>query len=96
MAEMPILNVTKPLGLSLNREQAALLLKGLESLPPANKNNVLYEKLRHELEYIVVIWDRRIKNERIIQDQRRSLHKARKDQKSSPQRKVPLPRPHQD
>lgn len=95
MAEAPIVNISKPLGLNLNREQAALLLKGLESLEPSDKNNIIFEKIKHDLEYIVVIWDRRIKNERLVQDHRRALHKARKDRQSSPQRKVPLPKPRQ-
>jgi hypothetical protein len=90
------MDISKPLGLSLSREQAALLLKGLENLPLSDRNNISFEKLKHNLEYIVVIWDRRIKNERIIQNHKRALHKARKDKQSSLQRKVPMPKPHRN
>lgn len=57
----------KRLGLLTNKEQATMLLKGLELLPPQDKGNVVYETLVRELKTIVTIWDRRIKNEKILQ-----------------------------
>ena len=71
----------KPLGLNLNHEMATLLLKGIDILPENDKRTVTYSKLRKDLEYIIQIWERRIKNEKIIQEQRRIIHKAKKVQK---------------
>lgn len=78
-----MLGTNKPIGLSLNRESASLLLKGLESLPQEDRTNVVYERLKGDINTILVIWDRRIKNEKIIQEQRRQLHikKKTKDKK---------------
>jgi hypothetical protein len=57
-----------PIGLSVNREQAAMLLRGLDILPDDDKRAIIYKALRRDLESIVVIWDRRVKNEKIIQE----------------------------
>ena len=73
----------KPLGLNLNHEMATLLLQGLDTLPENDKRTVTYGKLRKDLEYIVQIWDRRIKNEKIIQEQRRMIHKTKRIQKKT-------------
>jgi hypothetical protein len=71
----------KPLGLNLNHEMATLLLKGIDILPENDRRTVTYSKLRKDLEYIIQIWERRIKNEKIVQEQRRIIHKAKKAQK---------------
>jgi hypothetical protein len=71
----------KPLGLNLNHEMATLLLKGIDVLPENDRRTVTYSKLRKDLEYIIQIWERRIKNEKIVQEQRRTIHKAKKAQK---------------
>lgn len=73
----------KPLGLNLNHEMATLLLKGIDTLPENDKRTVTYSKLRKDLEYIIQIWERRIKNEKIVQEQRRIIHKAKKAQKKT-------------
>lgn len=78
MATHPSLDTKKPFGLSLNREGAVLLLKGLEGLPEEDKTSVVFDRLKHDINTIIVIWDRRIKNEKMIQDHRRKLHEKRK------------------
>lgn len=89
-----MLDTTKPLGLNVNREQAALLLNGLKVLPDTDKNNVIYDTLMRDLETIVVIWDRRIKNEKIIQEQRRKLKQLQKqNQKSGGVPPAPVTKP---
>jgi hypothetical protein len=60
----------------LNREQAAILLKGLESISNIDKNTVIYKSIKRDLENIIVIWDRRIKNEVIIREQKRTAIKS--------------------
>jgi hypothetical protein len=60
---------------------ATLLLKGIDILPENDRRTVTYSKLRKDLEYIIQIWERRIKNEKIVQEQRRIIHKAKKAQK---------------
>jgi hypothetical protein len=80
MATHPSLDTKKPLGLSLNREGAALLLKGLEELPEEDKTGIVFDRLKHDISTIIVIWDRRIKNERMIQDHRRKMHEKLKAQ----------------
>jgi len=55
------------IALSLNREQATMLLKGLESLSEDQKKTVVFAKMKRDLESIVVIWDRRIKNTKLIE-----------------------------
>lgn len=77
-----MMNIKKPLGLNLNREQAALLLKGLEGISGLDRQNVLYEKLKRDLETIIVIWDRRIKNEKILSEQRRLTYAKKRTVKS--------------
>jgi hypothetical protein len=57
-----------PIGLSVNREQAAMLLRGLDALTEDDKRGIIYKALRRDLESIVVIWDRRVKNEKIVQE----------------------------
>lgn len=88
-----VTEAARPFGLSLNREQAALLLKGLKSLPGTDQNNVIYEALIKDIECILTIWDRRIKNEKILQEQRRKL-KQQKSQsaKSAPPPSAPAPK----
>ena len=65
------IDVFRPLGLSLNREASSLLLRGLDKLEAQDKQSVVYLSLHKDLENIVVIWDRRIKNEKILQEQQR-------------------------
>jgi len=57
-----------PIGLNVNREQAAMLLRGLDILPEADKRAIVYKALRRDLESIVLIWDRRVKNEKVAQE----------------------------
>jgi hypothetical protein len=77
-----MLGTKKPLGLSLNRESAALLLKGLEALPKEDQTGVVYKRMKDDINTILVIWDRRIKNEQIIQAHKRELHIKKKSEKS--------------
>lgn len=72
------LGANQPLGVNLNREMTALLIKGLKNLPDAEKKNVLYDTLLQNLETIIVIWDRRIKNEQLILAERRKIKIATK------------------
>jgi hypothetical protein len=58
------------LGLNLNREQASMLLQGIEFLSDDQKKSVVYTKLKRDLESIVVIWDRRIKNIKILEEKK--------------------------
>lgn len=81
--DVPTIDTRKPIGLNLNREGAAMLLRGLESLPPEDRN-VVYQKLKQDLGMIVTIWDRRIKNEKILQENRRIL-RARQKAAKQPQ-----------
>ena len=65
------LSVNQSLIINLNREQTAMLLRGLDKLSDADKQKVVYIQLRKDLESIIVIWDRRIKNENILRTERR-------------------------
>lgn len=77
----------KPMGLQLNKEQAALILKSLKALPEAERKTVVYESLIRDVETIVVIWERILKNQKIMLEQRRA---QKLKSKSSP-RSDPLP-----
>ena len=90
---MPSLDVKKPLGLNLNKEGAALLVKGLSSLPTEDRNNVVFQRLMHDLNMIVTIWDRRIKNEKLIQEQKRLIKARQKAVKNSLPVSVKAPLP---
>lgn len=80
------LQATKKLiGLRLNKDQAALILSGLDKLTESDKSTVTYKSLRRDLESIVVIWDRRIKNANII------VQQSKQPQKPIPQ--LPLQKP---
>jgi len=70
MIEQGDVQAGKALGLALDRESAQLLLDGLESLP-TNKKSIHYQKLNKKLSEIIVIWDRRIKNEAILKERRK-------------------------
>ena len=72
------LGVNQPMGVNLNREQAVLLLKGLRALPDSDKKNVIYDTLVQNLDTIIVIWDRRIKNEKLIMAERKRLKMMKK------------------
>ena len=58
----------KPMGLYLNRDKAALLLKGLKSLPPLDQKNINFQSLERDISTILVIWDRTIKNQQIVKE----------------------------
>jgi len=75
------IDIRKPLGLGLNKEGASMLVRGLEKLPLDDQKNVVYQRLIHDLNMIVTIWDRRIKNEKIIQEQRRFIKAKQKSAK---------------
>lgn len=90
------MDTNKPLGLNLGREQAAMLLKGLDTLPQQDRQNVLYKRLKQDLNMILTIWDRRIKNEKLIQEHRRKVKANKKKiRKSSyePKQDTPGQRP---
>lgn len=75
----------KPMGLQLNKEQSALLLKALKGLPDADRKSVVYDALHKDLQTINLLWDRIIKNQKIMADQRRSRALAKKQaQQSAP------------
>jgi hypothetical protein len=65
--KLPESLLSNNIALSLNREQATMLLKGLESLSEDQKKTVIFAKMKRDLESIVVIWDRRIKNTKLIE-----------------------------
>ena len=69
----------KPMGLQLNRDAAVLLKKGLLKLPVEDQNNVNYQSLMRDIDMIIVIWDRTIKNQKIVKDlQRQQKTKEKK------------------
>jgi len=72
----------KPIGLNLNGEQAEMLLRGLERLEESDKKSVLYAKIKQDLNMIKTIWDRRIKNEKIVQETKRQIAKKSKQKQS--------------
>ena len=72
------LDTKKPIGMNFNCQQAKLLLKGLMNLSDSDKNNVIYDRLIHDLNTIITIWERRIKNEKIIQEQKRTIKAVKK------------------
>lgn len=57
--------------LSLNLDMAKLLLEGLDNLPADKKTNIIYTRLKDNLKTIVIIWERKIKNEKIIKQLRK-------------------------
>jgi len=65
--------------ITLNLESAKLLYDGLDNLPADKKRTILYNNLRKNLKVIITLRERQIKNEQIIQDERRKL----KSQKGS-------------
>jgi len=65
--KLPESLLSNNIALSLNREQATMLLKGLESLSEDQNKTVIFAKMKRDLESIVVIWDRRIKNTKLIE-----------------------------
>jgi hypothetical protein len=71
-------NQVKPLGVQVNKEQATLLLKGLNMLPESDKRVVIYDSLKRDLETVVVIWDRLIKTQTTVQEERRKLKEERR------------------
>lgn len=82
--------------ISVNKDQANLLLKGLKSLPTTEQTNINYTKLVHDLETITVVWDRRIKNQKIAHDIRRktkiAAQKDKSDQRLATLSAAPLPK----
>lgn len=68
---MAEIETTKPIGLALNKETAQLLLDGLNKLDQSRKQGILYEKLNKELHNIITIWDRRIKNDKLLKESRK-------------------------
>ena len=78
---MKVLNDKKlATSLTLTRESASLIRQGLEKLPEEKKTTVVFKKLIKNLDIVLVLWDRTIKNEVIIQEERRklSLRKSKK------------------
>jgi hypothetical protein len=68
-------NENKPMGLYLTNEGSSMLLRGLELLPDTDKKKVIYNDLKRELQIIKTMWERRIKNEQLIAQQRKSNRK---------------------
>jgi hypothetical protein len=87
---MPVIATHKGVlyNLKLTKETAQLLRNGLEALPSDRKNTVVYKDLVKNLDTILVVWDRTLKNELIVQEQRRKINLAKKGKpsQSSPQR----------
>jgi hypothetical protein len=90
-----VLQATKKLiGLRLNKDQAELILNGLDKLPDSDKSTVTYKSLRRDLESIVVIWDRRIKNAAIVTQNKQPQKPAQSMQPQLPlQKPVPVLKP---
>lgn len=70
--------IQKPMGLQINKEQAVLLLKGLKTLPETDQTSVVYQSLLRDVETINTILDRIVKNAKIANEQRRVLVMAKK------------------
>lgn len=68
---MTQINDPQPMGIKLNREQAALILKGLEALPPEDKRSVIYSSVKKDAEKVILFWDRIIKNQKIELDKKK-------------------------
>ena len=60
------------LGLSLNKDAAEMLLEGLEKLPE-NRRTIQWSTLQRQLSEIKTIWDRRLKNQNIIKEEKAKL-----------------------
>ena len=56
----------KPIDISLNKEHAILLLEGLGKLSKDKQKGVVYDGLKKNLENIISIWERKIKNQKIL------------------------------
>ena len=54
-----------------NAEQSRILLQALNGLPDDQKRTVLYKNLYKDISSINTIWERRIKNEKIIRDKKK-------------------------
>lgn len=73
----------KPMGLEINREQAALLLRGLKLLPEQEQKNVICQSMTRDLETIVSLWDRVIKNQKAAHELKKAKLSAQKVPKVS-------------
>ena len=71
----------KPMCLTLNRDQAALLKKGLTGLPSLDQKNANYQALMRDIDMIVVIWDRTIKNQQIVKEMLKQQKAAKAKEK---------------
>lgn len=76
MADEPLL---KPVALTVNREEAATLLRGLRALPEGEpgknepgKNNIITQRLCRDLETIIQLWDRVIKGQKAAHEIRKA------------------------
>lgn len=64
--------INNKFNINLNKEKTTLLLKGLSLLPVEDRKSIIYNGLQRELETVSVIWERCIKNEKILAEQRKS------------------------
>jgi hypothetical protein len=80
---MPVLNNDKRLSFNLpiTKETASLLREGLDALPPEKRRNVVYKKLVRDLDVMLTVWERTIKNEIIVQEQKRKIAAEKKAKK---------------
>ena len=70
--------IAKPMGLQVNREQAILLLKGLQALPDSDRSSVVYQGLLRDVETINTLWERVLKNAKLANAQRREATLSQK------------------
>jgi hypothetical protein len=77
---MPLMATEKGVSytLHLSRETALLLRDGLELLPQERKSSVVYRDLVRDLDMTIVMLERTLKNELLVQEQKRKLIQAKR------------------
>jgi hypothetical protein len=63
----------------LNSAQAEFILESLNTLPDSEKRNINMQKLQKQIEKIVTVWRRRVKNDKIAEKARVARIKAKPD-----------------
>lgn len=84
MADEPEKPLVKPMNLQLNREQAELLLEALRGLPEPKRRVIIYDALYRDVESIRMMWDRIIKAQRLVSDQRKKMVSQKKQMSGQP------------
>lgn len=76
---MPAISTNSKISYSLmlTHESARLIREGLETLPNEKKRNIVYNSIIKDLDKVIIIMDRVLKNELIIQEQKREKNKKK-------------------